>query len=323
MQPSQTTLDLSIILVNHNGAGCLTGALAALREHTAANRVECLVVDSGSTDGSWLEVEEQWENARAVRFEENIGFCAGCNRGAEIARADLIAFVNFDSLVEADWDTPLRRALESPDISIAGGLLLRPDGATVEAAGLAIAPNTATFGLAEDASRESVGTERFYTAAASGALMMVRRDEFLRLGGFYEAIWMYGEEADLCLRMPGRVVIDPRSASCHEVGHAAGPPRSSLRLYWPSRNRLINSARHLTLGHMILSVVASAAFDMLAVSQVRTRQAGSAICRGWRDGPRMMLAERHARSRDERRQASAKLVSIRDSVAQQRRLGRL
>ncbi len=34
MQPSQTTLDLSIILVNHNGEECLTGALRrAARAH--------------------------------------------------------------------------------------------------------------------------------------------------------------------------------------------------------------------------------------------------------------------------------------------------
>ena len=39
--------------------------------------------------------------------------------------------------------------------------------------------------------------------------MMVRREEFLALGGFYEPLFMYGEEADYCLRVPGRVVLAP------------------------------------------------------------------------------------------------------------------
>ena len=44
-----------------------------------------VVVDSGSADGSWEVVDQIWDKARTVRFEENIGFCAGCNRGAEAA----------------------------------------------------------------------------------------------------------------------------------------------------------------------------------------------------------------------------------------------
>ncbi len=316
-------VELSIVIVNHNGAECLPAALSALSRNTSSTKVECIVVDSGSTDESWKRVERYWNKARAIRYEGNVGFCSGCNRGAETARGELVAFVNFDSQVESDWDAALARSLKDPEVSIAGGLLVREDGVTVEAAGLAIAPNTATFGLSENASRESIGSEAFEVVAASGALMMVRREEFLRLGGFFEPIWMYGEEADLCLRVAGRVVIDPRSATRHEVGHAAGPPRSPLRLYWPSRNRLINSARHLTTWRIIVAVVSSAAFDLLTLAQVRSWEAARSIARGWRDGLLAMPAERGARTRAERKLASSKLASLREAAAQQRRLGRL
>src|SRR3954454_4075419 len=138
--------ELSVVLVNHNGAGCLPAALAALAEGTECERVEAIVVDSGSSDGSWRDVERHWAAARALRFEENIGFCAGCNRGAEEAGGRLLAFVNFDAAVEPGWDAPLREALEDPGVSVATGLLLTEDGSTLEAAGLEIAPNMATFG---------------------------------------------------------------------------------------------------------------------------------------------------------------------------------
>src|SRR3954467_1727574 len=142
--------ELSVVLVNHNGAGCLPATLGALARNTACESVEGVVVDSGSVDGSWREGEGHWPAARALRFEENIGFCAGCNRGAEAAGGRLLAFVNFDGRVEPGWDAPLRALLDGdPGIAVATGLLVSPDGETIEAAGLQIAPNTATYGRLE------------------------------------------------------------------------------------------------------------------------------------------------------------------------------
>jgi GT2 family glycosyltransferase len=160
-------------------------------------------------------------------------------------------------------------------------------------------------------------------AAVSGALMMVRRSDFLALGGFYEPLWMYGEEADYCLRVPGRVVADPRSVIRHEHGHAAGPHRSHVRLYWPSRNRLINAGRHLPGRRMALSVAASAAFDLLTLAQMRTVAAARSIAGGWLAGLRALPAERQARTPAERARAAGQFVSVREAARQQRRLGRL
>jgi GT2 family glycosyltransferase len=314
--------ELSVVLVNHNGADCLPASLAALRDGTEAE-AEAIVVDSGSRDDSWREVDRHWASARALRFEENIGFCAGCNRGAEAAAGAFVAFVNFDGRVEPGWDAPLRGALADPRVSVAGGILVRPDGATLEAAGLAIAPNTATYGQLEGRPRAAAGGQRFEAAAVSGALMMVRRDEFLALGGFYEPIFMYGEEADYCLRAPGHVVVDPRSALRHELGHAAGAHRSPIRLYWPSRNRLVNAARHLPGGRMAGSIAASAAFDLHTLVQMRSRPAAAAIARGWRDGLHALPGERSARTAAQRRRAAEHFTSFREALRQQRELGRL
>ena len=316
-------MELSVVLVNHNGAGCLPRALEALAQGTVESDVECLVVDSGSVDGSWQGIERIWSKARSLRFDENIGFCAGCNRGAEAASGRLLAFVNFDAAVEPRWDEPLRGLLEDPDVSVATGLLLTADGSTLEAAGLEIAPNMATFGRLQGMPREQAPSEPVDVTAASGALMMVRRAEFLEQGGFYEGFWMYGEEADYCLKAPGRVVLHPASAVRHAQGTASGPLRSPFRLYWHSRNRLLNAARQLPPGAAVRSVLASAAFDLLTLGQNRNRKAISAVARGWRDGLRGMSRERRARTPPERRRAARRLVSFREAVREQRRLGRV
>jgi N-acetylglucosaminyl-diphospho-decaprenol L-rhamnosyltransferase len=313
---------LSVVIVNHDGADCLPRALAALAANTATESVECVVVDSGSSDGSWKDVEQIWPSARALRFDENIGFCAGCNRGAEAARGRFVAFVNFDGEVEPGWDLPLMQVLEDPSVSVATGLLLAPDG-TIEAAGLEIAPNTAAFARQGLMPRSAAPSAPLDVAAATGALMMVRRSDFLALGGFYEPIFMYGEETDYCLRVPGRIVFHPGSAIRHEHGHAAGPPRSPIRLYWGSRNRLVNAARHLPAGSLAKSVLASAAFDVLTLLQQRNGVALRAVTRGWWDGVRAMPGERGARPAEERRHAARRLVSLRTAITEQRRLGRM
>jgi N-acetylglucosaminyl-diphospho-decaprenol L-rhamnosyltransferase len=315
--------ELTVVLVNHDGALVLPRALAALARNTASTSVEAIVVDSGSSDGSWRDVERNWRAASAIRFEQNIGFCAGCNRGAEAATGRFLAFVNFDAEVESGWDAPLLGLLEDPTVAVATGLLVDPTGETVEAAGLEIAPNLATYGRFEASPRSSLPAEPFEVAAASGALMMVRRADFLELGGFYEPIFMYGEEADYCLRAGGRVVVDPRSAIRHEVGHAAGPPRSALRLYFGSRNRLVNAARHLPGPTLVKSIATSAAFDVLTLAQLRTASSTRAVARGWRDGIRAITSERSTIPPAERRRAAARLTSLREAVAEQRRLGRL
>ena len=315
--------ELSVVLVNHDGADCLPAALEALAANTATEDVECIVVDSASSDASWEDVDAHWPRARALRFEVNIGFCRGCNEGAKAAAGRLVAFVNFDGEVEPGWDTPLRALLADPEVSVATGLLLDASGETIEAAGLEIAPNMATFGREEGAPRPQAPTEPIDVTAASGALTMMRRDEFLALGGFYEPIWMYGEEADLALRVPGRIVLHPGSAIRHGHGAAAGPPRSRTRLYWGSRNRLLNAGRHLPAAALARAVASSVAFDLLTLGQVRSREAVGAVLSGWRDGLRLLRSERRARTRDERKRAASRLTSLRGALAQQRRLGRL
>ena len=316
-------VELTVVLVNHNGADCLPRALAALARHTGGARVECIVVDSGSSDESWQDVTTLWGKARVLRFEDNIGFCVGCNRGAEAARGRLLAFVNFDSEVEPEWDLPLRRLLDDPTISVATGAVLSRDGETIEAAGLEIAPNAAAYGRQELLPRAALPVSPVDVTAATGALMMVRRADFLELGGFYERLFMYGEDTDYCLRVPGRIVLEPTSVLRHEHGHAAGPARSRLRLYWGTRNRLLITARYFPALALVRSVVASAAFDALTLLQVRNRDALGAVARGWRDGLRVMPSERRATSPERRRQVARRLVSLRQAIAQQRRLGRL
>ncbi len=60
---------------------------------------EVVYVDDGSTDGSWLVIEDlkkQYPQIRALRFRRNYGKSAGLNRGFDAAKGDIIITMDAD-----------------------------------------------------------------------------------------------------------------------------------------------------------------------------------------------------------------------------------
>ena len=72
MSPFADELELSVVLVNYNGADCLPDALRALAANTASDSVEGIVVDSGSMDASWEAVPEWTAHGRSARRERRL-----------------------------------------------------------------------------------------------------------------------------------------------------------------------------------------------------------------------------------------------------------
>lgn len=96
---------------------------------------EVIVVDNGSTDGS-AEMAEQ-AGAKVLRLGSNLGFAAAVNRGIEAvnqgdaARADWIAILNNDVILEPGWLATLLTAGGHEDVWFACGKVLRADDPTI------------------------------------------------------------------------------------------------------------------------------------------------------------------------------------------------
>jgi GT2 family glycosyltransferase len=150
-----------------------------------------------------------------VRNGVNLGFGAGCNRGAAQARGDMLLFLNPDCRIEPD--TPTRvRAHADARIGVVGVSIVAADGRPEPASRrrdplLRRALMTAT-GLAGWESRWPAlagtnlpGTTNFPALedvdAVSGALMLVPRPAFDRVEGFDEGYFLHFEDSDLCRRM--------------------------------------------------------------------------------------------------------------------------
>lgn len=215
MSDPAVQLAFSVIVVSYGTRRLTLDCLRSLYAETSAPAFEVIVVDNASDDGSAKAIAEAFPQAQLLALDENLGFGAANNLAAERAKGRRLLLLNPDTVVrgralEALWQD----AQAHPEAGIWGGRTLFADGvlnrtscwgaptpwsALCLALGLASAfPRSAIFhpeGLgawARDSARE--------VPIVSGCLMLVDADLWRRLGGFHEDFFMYGEDADLCLR---------------------------------------------------------------------------------------------------------------------------
>lgn len=96
------TLRLSIVVPTRNSASTLRSALAAIRAtELPRDKYELIVVDDASTDAS-PTVAARYADTIIRLTGRQLGPAYARNRGAELARGEIVAFVNADVLVEPD-----------------------------------------------------------------------------------------------------------------------------------------------------------------------------------------------------------------------------
>jgi hypothetical protein len=102
---------LSVIVAVHNGASTLVRVLTAiLSSNLQRDDYELIVVDDASTDGS-AEIAARYADTVVRLSGRKSGPAYARNRGAEMAQADILAFVDADAMVQPDTLQQLLRAL--------------------------------------------------------------------------------------------------------------------------------------------------------------------------------------------------------------------
>ena len=104
---------LSVIIPVKNGASHIEGCLNSIRSMEISDaEIEVIVVDNGSTDDTREILASQ--NVIVLR-EETPGPYAARNRGANIARGDILAFTDIDCRVDVQWASSILTAMERFD----------------------------------------------------------------------------------------------------------------------------------------------------------------------------------------------------------------
>lgn len=200
---------VAAIVVSHESAASIDACLVRLRAATGV--AEIRVVDNASGDDTLAVVQRHALADPRLRFianPDNPGFATACNQGAADSQAPWLAFVNPDCLVEADtFPRLLRHARGAGQDVLLGADLVDEDGVRDGAArrndpdfaGMLRGPLRARSGRPLDVAVDE-GAALQPVDAVSGALMLVPRALFERIGGFDAGYRLHAEDLDLCRR---------------------------------------------------------------------------------------------------------------------------
>ena len=207
----------SVVIVSANSGDLLIECIS--RALAATVPVDLILSDNASVDGSVDAIERRWNRdsrIRILRNSENLGFGAACNRAAMIARGDSILFLNPDCLIEPDTIARLRESLFGWRlVGLVGADIVDQHGRRESAARRrdpTIFRSLMTItGLQRLSTRwrllEGIdlpvadNTKAQSVEAVSGALMLLAREAFERVGGFDEDYFLHCEDLDLCRRV--------------------------------------------------------------------------------------------------------------------------
>ena len=205
-------MQLSIISINfrkpHQAKICMAALWEHYRREFEGNEFEYIVVDNLSGDDSVVQLKEEvgkYKNFHVVENDKNGGFGNGNNAGAKRAKGEYILLLNDDTVVE---DQGILKMLEyiktHENVGAIGGRLLNSDGSEQSATGQFYTMLTVSlfiFGF------QRIGFVNRNPATISevdwvkGALLMMKKSVFEKIGRFDEKIWMYTEDMELCYRI--------------------------------------------------------------------------------------------------------------------------
>lgn len=193
----------SIVILNYNGLHHLDKCFETLRAlDYPEDRVEVILVDNGSVDGSVEAMQTRHGWVRLIVNERNVGFSGGCNQGARAAKdADVLVFLNNDMRVEPAWLRELVGPLVRGECSATTAKMLSWDGKKMNSAGGGM--NFHGIGI-QKGYLEDPGP-RFDRPARSlfacGGAMAIHARVFDDVGGFDEEFFAYYEDVDLGWRL--------------------------------------------------------------------------------------------------------------------------
>lgn len=197
--------DISAVVVTHQSAATIDDCLARVRASQAVAAIR--VIDNHSSDGSLEIIQRHAASDPRVRFianPDNPGFAVACNQGAGTCDTAWLAFVNPDCLVQHDSLHRLRVHAVQLDGDALVGADLADENGERDVASRRRDPDFAAMLRSRSASKLDIPMDPSAVLqrvdAVSGALMLLPRALFERIGGFDENYRLHAEDLDLCRR---------------------------------------------------------------------------------------------------------------------------
>lgn len=267
------TPSVSIIILTTNALNMTKEQLVDIAKLDVDGlNAECLVVDNGSKDGTEDAIKNYKLPNMKYKFIQsgaNLGFAGGNNVGIKDALKrgiDYIILMNNDLILPKDIVKKLVSYMEnssevgvaSPKMYFAKGYEFHKDrykesdkGKVIWYAGGVIDRNN-VYSLHRGVDEIDHGQydETIETDFANGAVVIVRREVFEKVGLLDDSFFLYWEDADFSerVRRAGfKVMYFPKTKMWHKVSASTGGSGSPTNDYFLTRNRFYYSMRYSPL----------------------------------------------------------------------------
>lgn len=210
-------MDLSIIIVNYQTKSLTLKAIdSVIRADKIPGKMEVIVVDNGSHDGTLDAVKRQFPRTITIESNENLGFAGGNNLGLRRARGKYLLLLNSDVVIGQDTLVKMwQYAKENPRVGLTTCRVELPHGSIDPASHRGFPTPWAAFTY-------FTGLEKLWPKnrwfgqyhlgwkdlsrvheidAPAGAFFWLKREALNQAGLLDERFFMYGEDLDLAYRI--------------------------------------------------------------------------------------------------------------------------
>ncbi|NCN45123.1 MAG: glycosyl transferase family 2 [Candidatus Pacebacteria bacterium CG10_big_fil_rev_8_21_14_0_10_36_11] len=252
IKTSNSTSDLAIIVLNFNTQFWLKKTLNSVKDFyldRTKYKVEIIVVDNDSNDGSPEMVEKEFKWVKLIRSGGNIGFAAGNNVALRHITARYSMLLNSDTEFSdaSNLDIIIKYLDENTDVGMVSPRVELPDGSLDPAchrgeptpwasltyfAGLEkMFPNSPLLGQYHQTFKN---LDEIHEVDACTGAAMIFPTKFMqnKVGYLDEQFFMYAEDIDWCRRFREagkKVVFHPGARITHHK-YKSGIKSSSTRL---------------------------------------------------------------------------------------------
>lgn len=292
-----------MIVVNWNGAECLPRCIESVLNQNYSPK-EVIVVDNASTDGSPKMVSERYPKVRLIESSVNLGFSAACNLGARAASGQILVFFNNDAVMSPGSVEALAAPLQSLErVGVTGGIVTYRDGTLVWNKGGRFDCFTGTNWHIDQGKYLDAGVQADLDYVP-GAMLAVRREIFDLVGGLDEALFLYGDDLDLCLtvsRMGLALIIVPNALAVHLVSFSRRTTSTRWVFYLKTRGQFYVICKQLpaplALSALFVQMTVLMLFESITIGPATSLAADKFRALLWVLGKRRRIAEARQRLR--------------------------
>lgn len=249
---------VTILIPNYNGKKWLKQLLPTIEKSTYPN-YEILVVNNGSTDDSREFLKKNYPEVNVVEIKKNKGYAGANNFGVKKARGKYVLFLNNDTTVISNFLEPLVEKIESDKTIGAVQPQIRHmvKREVIDSIGsfFTFTGFLYHYGYFQSYQQKKYQKE-LSVYSVKGACFLMRKKDYIDLGGIDESFVTYIEESDLCHRIllsGKRIIYVPQSVVYHFGGGDMNiMTKSEVVIFRSFRNRFVSYTKNLGLKKLAL-----------------------------------------------------------------------